>query len=132
MSINISLINLIDRVQEGHEKGSFRIDFNDKSKKSLEYDEGDLTKSYTKFVTDVLKGTLGPVNPKTIKAFGPSLKTDVKKFKPSYLQKKSSIKEVLPSIFVHTSMDSPSMKLKIMFIAESLEAFPKFPDEKNK
>ena len=129
MAVDINLIRLIDRVQDGYEKGSFRIDFNDKSKDSIEYDEGDLTKSYVKFVTDVLKGELGQVNPKTIKAFGPSLKTNVQKFKTSYLQKKSAIKEVLPSVFVHTSMDSPSMKLKIMFIAESLEAFPKFPEE---
>jgi hypothetical protein len=56
--------------------------------------------------------------------------TSIDKFKPSYREKKSSIKEVLPSVFIHTSMDSNTMKLHIIRIAESIKYFPKFSEEK--
>ena len=51
-------------------------------------------------------------------------------FKQSYLEKKSSIKEVAPSVFIHTAMDSESIKLKLMFIAETVGYFPHFPEDK--
>jgi hypothetical protein len=128
--MNKELINLIERTQNSAETGQFKLVPDVKSKKEVIYDEDDLTKSYVKFSTDVLSEKYGPVSEKVIRAFGHSLKTSIEKFKPSYREKKSSIKEVLPSVFIHTSMDSNTMKLHIIRIAESIKYFPKFSEEK--
>jgi hypothetical protein len=127
--MNKELINLIERAQSTTDSGQFKLVPDVKSKKEIIYDEDDLTKSYVKFTTDVLTEKYGPVSEKVIRAFGHSLKTSIEKFKPSYRQKKSSIKEILPSVFIHTSMDSNTMKLHIIRIAESIKYFPKFPEE---
>lgn len=127
--MNKELINLIERAQSNTDSGQFKLVPDVKSKKEIIYDEDDLTKSYVKFTTDVLTEKYGPVSEKVIRAFGHSLKTSIEKFKPSYRQKKSSIKEILPSVFIHTSMDSNTMKLHIIRIAESIKYFPKFPEE---
>ena len=127
--MNKELINLIERAQSITDSGQFKLVPDVKSKKEIIYDEDDLTKSYVKFTTDVLTEKYGPVSEKVIRAFGHSLKTSIEKFKPSYRQKKSSIKEILPSVFIHTSMDSNTMKLHIIRIAESIKYFPKFPEE---
>jgi hypothetical protein len=127
--MNKELINLIERAQSQTDSGQFKLVPDVKSKKEIIYDEDDLTKSYVKFTTDVLTEKYGPVSEKVIRAFGHSLKTSIEKFKPSYRQKKSSIKEILPSVFIHTSMDSNTMKLHIIRIAESIKYFPKFPEE---
>ena len=127
--MNKELINLIERAQNNTDSGHFKLVPDVKSKKEVIYDEDDLTKSYVKFTTDVLTEKYGPVSEKVIRAFGHSLKTSIEKFKPSYRQKKSSIKEILPSVFIHTSMDSSMMKLHIIRIAESIKYFPKFPEE---
>jgi hypothetical protein len=128
--MNKELIDLIERAQNRTDSGHFKLVPDVKSKKEVIYDEDDLTKSYVKFTTDVLTEKYGPVSEKVIRAFGHSLKTSIDKFKPSYRQKKSSIKEILPSVFIHTSMDSSMMKLHIIRIAESIKYFPKFPEEK--
>lgn len=127
--MNKELINLIEKAQSNTDSGQFKLVPDVKSKKEIIYDEDDLTKSYVKFTTDVLTEKYGPVSEKVIRAFGHSLKTSIEKFKPSYRQKKSSIKEILPSVFIHTSMDSNTMKLHIIKIAESIKYFPKFPEE---
>lgn len=127
--MNKELINLIERAQNQTDSGQFKLVPDVKSKKEIIYDEDDLTKSYVKFTTDVLTEKYGPVSEKVIRAFGHSLKTSLDKFKPSYRQKKSSIKEILPSVFIHTSMDSNTMKLHIIRIAESIKYFPKFSEE---
>ena len=127
--MNKELINLIERAQSTTDSGQFKLVPDVKSKKEIIYDEDDLTKSYVKFTTDVLTEKYGPVSEKVIRAFGHSLKTSIEKFKPSSRQKKSSIKEILPSVFIHTSMDSNTMKLHIIRIAESIKFFPKFPEE---
>ena len=127
--MNKELINLIERAQSNTDSGQFKLVPDVKSKKEIIYDEDDLTKSYVKFTTDVLTEKYGPISEKVIRAFGHSLKTSIEKFKPSYRQKKSSIKEILPSVFIHTSMDSNTMKLHIIRIAESIKYFPKFPEE---
>jgi hypothetical protein len=124
--MNKELISLIERAQNRTDSGQFKLVPDVKSKKEVIYDEDDLTKSYVKFTTDVLTEKYGPVSEKVIRAFGHSLKTSIDKFKPSYRQKKSSIKEILPSVFIHTSMDSNTMKLHIIRIAESIKHFPKF------
>jgi hypothetical protein len=127
--MNKELISLIERTQNRAETGQFKLVPDVKSKKEVIYDEDDLTKSYVKFTTDVLSEKYGPVSEKVIRAFGSSLKTSVDKFKTSYREKKSSIKEILPSVYIHTSMDSNTMKLHIIRIAESIKYFPKFPEE---
>jgi hypothetical protein len=123
------LIELIEKVQSSQESWQFKLVPDIKSKKEVLYDEDDLTKSYVKFVTDVLTEKYGPVTEKVVKSFGQSLKTSVDKFKPSYVQKKSSIKEILPSVFIHTSMASGMMKSYISKIAESVKYCSKFPEE---
>jgi hypothetical protein len=128
--MNKELISLIERAQNQTDSGQFKLVPDVKSKKEVIYDEDDLTKSYVKFTTDVLSEKYGPVSEKVIRAFGHSLKTSIDKFKPSYRDKKSSIKEILPSVYIHTSMDSNTMKLHIIRIAESIKYFPKFPEEK--
>ena len=122
------LIKLIEKVQSNQESWQFKLVPDIKSKKEVVYNEDDLTKSYVKFVTDVLTEKYGPVTEKTIKSFGQSLKTSADKFKPSYVQKKSSIKEILPSVFIHTSMASGMMKSYIVKIAESVKYSSKFPE----
>jgi hypothetical protein len=128
--MNKELISLIEKAQNRIDSGQFKLVPDVKSKKEVIYDEDDLTKSYVKFTTDVLTEKYGPVSEKVIRAFGHSLKTSIDKFKPSYREKKSSIKEILPSVFIHTSMDSNTMKLHIIRIAESIKYFPKFSEEK--
>ena len=128
--MNKELISLIEREQNRTDSEQFKLVPDVKSKKEVIYDEDDLTKSYVKFTTDVLTEKYGPVSEKVIRAFGHSLKTSIDKFKPSYREKKSSIKEILPSVFIHTSMDSNTMKLHIIRIAESIKYFPKFSEEK--
>ena len=128
--MNKELISLIERAQNQTDSGHFKLVPDVKSKKEVIYDEDDLTKSYVKFTTDVLTEKYGPVSEKVIRAFGHSLKTSIDKFKPSYREKKSSIKEILPSVFIHTSMDSNTMKLHIIRISESIKYFPKFTEEK--
>ena len=130
--MNKELVNLIERAQNRTDSGQFKLVPDNKSKKEVVYDEDDLTKSYVKFTTDVLSEKYGTVTEKVIRAFGHSLKTSVEKFKPSYREKKSAIKEILPSVFIHTSMDSNTMKLHIIRIAESIKFFPKFPPEEQK
>jgi hypothetical protein len=130
--MNKELINLIEKAQNRTDSGQFKLVPDNKSKKEIVYDEDDLTKSYVKFTTDVLSEKYGTVTEKVIHAFGHSLKTSVEKFKPSYREKKSAIKEILPSVFIHTSMDSNTMKLHIIRIAESIKFFPKFPLEEQK
>lgn len=123
------LIKLIEKVQGNQESWQFKLVPDSKLKKEVVYDEDDLTKSYVKFVTDVLTEKYGPINERVIKSFGQTLKTSLDKFKPSYIQKKSSIKEVLPSVFIHTSMASELMKTYIIKIAESVKYSSKFPEE---
>ena len=123
------LIKLIEKVQGNQESWQFKLVPDSKLKKEVVYNEDDLTKSYVKFVTDVLTEKYGPVTEKIIKSFGQSLKTSADKFKPSYVQKKSSIKEILPSVFIHTSMASGMMRSDIVKIAESVKYSSKFPEE---
>ena len=77
------LIKLIEKVQGNQESWQFKLVPDSKLKKEVVYNEDDLTKSYVKFVTDVLTEKYGPVTEKIIKSFGQSLKTSADKFKPS-------------------------------------------------
>ena len=125
-----NLVELIEKVQNQKDSGYVEFKPKDSKLKTVIYDEGDLTKSYVKFVSDLFQGKFGKINERTIRSFGPTLKTSVDQFKDSYLSKKSSIKEVAPSVFIHTSMDSNTMKLKMMVVAESVDYFPEFPENK--
>jgi hypothetical protein len=127
--MNKELIKLIDKTQGNQGTWQFKLVPKSKSKKEVFYNEDDLTKSYVMFVKDVLSEKYGSINERVIKSFGQTLKTSIDKFKPSYVQKKSSIKEVIPNVYIHTSMSSESMKTFIIKIAESVNYSSKFFEE---
>jgi hypothetical protein len=127
--MNKELIKLIDKTQRNQGTWQFKLVPESKSKKEVVYNEDDLTKSYVMFVKDVLNEKFGPINERVIKSFGQTLKTSVDKFKPSYVQKKSSIKEVISGVYIHTSMSSELMKTFIIKIAESVKYSSKFSEE---
>ena len=127
--MNKELIKLIDKTQRNQGTWQFKLVPESKSKKEVVYNEDDLTKSYVMFVKDVFTEKYGPINERVIKSFGQTLKTSIDKFKPSYVQKKSSIKEVIPGVFIHTSMSSELMKTFIIKIAESVKYSSKFSEE---
>jgi hypothetical protein len=127
--MNKELIKLIDKTQRNQGTWQFKLVPESKSKKEVVYNEDDLTKSYVMFVKDVLTEKYGPINERVIKSFGQTLKTSIDKFKPSYVQKKSSIKEVIPGVYIHTSMSSELMKTFIIKIAESVKYSSKFSEE---
>ena len=127
--MNKELIKLIDKTQGNQGTWQFKLVPEAKSKKEVFYNEDDLTKSYVMFVKDVLTEKYGPINERVIKSFGQTLKTSIDKFKPSYVQKKSSIKEVISGVYIHTSMSSELMKTFIIKIAKSLKYYSKFSEE---
>ena len=133
-----NLVELINRIQSKRGEDAFEVSNNPISQAlnlhadlKVLYDEGDLTKNFVKLATDLLSAKYGDYFMEDIiKGFGETLKTNKEDFKESYRNKPSSIKEILPSVFIHTSMDSSMMKLHIIRIAESIKYFPKFPEEK--
>jgi hypothetical protein len=132
--MNQKLINLIQKVQNKYGEDSFEI-----SNYSLEtalrdteeikevYNEGDLTKNYVKFATDLLSEKYGGEFLKEIiEGFGESLKTSEKDFKESYQKKPSSIKEIMPSVFIHTSMSKILMEYMIVTLVNKARLHVKF------
>lgn len=128
------LINLIQKVQNKYGEDSFEV-----SNYSLEnalygadeikqiYNEGDLTKNYTKFSTDLLSGKYGSdFLEEIISGFGESLKTSSKDFKESYQKKPSSIKEIIPGVFIHTSMSKVLMESMIVTLVNKGKLSVKF------
>ena len=57
-----NLLELIEKVQNGKETGYVEFKPKDSKLKTVIYDEPDLTKSYVKFVTDLLTGKFGKIN----------------------------------------------------------------------
>ena len=91
------------------------------------YDEGDLTKNFVKFATDLWNTKYGDFFLEDIiKKFGETLKTDKNDFKESYRNKPSSIKEILPSVFIHTSMSKILMESLIIDLVTSARLTVKF------
>ena len=117
-----NLVELINRIQSKRGEDAFEVSNNPipfvlsrEEELKIIYDEGDLTKNFVKFATDLLSGTFGDIFIEDIiKGFGETLKTDKEDFKESYRNKPSSIKEILPSVFIHTSMSKILMESLII------------------
>ena len=117
-----NLVDLINKIQSKRGEDAFEVSNNPISQAlnldedlKVVYDEGDLTKNFVKFATDLLSNKYGDYFMEDIiKGFGETLKTDKQDFKESYRNKPSSIKEILPSVFVHTSMSKILMESLII------------------
>ena len=129
-----NLVDLINKIQSKRGEDAFEVSNNpisqalnlDEDLKVL-YDEGDLTKNFVKFATDLLSAKYGDYFMEDIiKKFGETLKTDKEDFKESYRNKPSSIKEILPSVFIHTSMSKILMESLIIDLVSSARLTVKF------
>jgi hypothetical protein len=117
-----NLVDLINKIQSKRGEDAFEVSNNPISQAlnldedlKVVYDEGDLTKNFVKFATDLLSNKYGDYFMEDIiKGFGETLKTDKQDFKESYRNKPSSIKEILPSVFIHTSMSKILMESLII------------------
>ena len=129
-----NLVDLINKIQSKRGEDAFEVSNNPISEalnqeKDLKvvYDEGDLTKNFVKFATDVLSDKFGDYFiEEVIKGFGETLKTDKGDFKESYRNKPSSIKEILPSVFIHTSMSKILMESLIIDLITKARLTVKF------
>ena len=129
-----NLVDLIKKIQSKRGEDAFEVSNNpitealrlDKEIKVV-YDEGDLTKNFVKFATDLLSAKYGDYFVEDIiKKFGETLKTDKEDFKESYRNKPSSIKEILPSVFIHTSMSKILMESLIIDLITKARLTVKF------
>ena len=129
-----NLVDLIKKIQSKRGEDAFEVSNNpitealrlDEEIKVV-YDEGDLTKNFVKFATDLLSAKYGDYFVEDIiKKFGETLKTDKEDFKESYRNKPSSIKEILPSVFIHTSMSKILMESLIIDLVTSARLTVKF------
>ena len=117
-----NLVDLINKIQSKRGEDAFEVSnnpisvaLNKEEELKIIYDEGDLTKNFVRFATDLLSGTFGDYFMEDIiKGFGETLKTNKDDFKESYRNKPSSIKEILPSVFIHTSMSKILMESLII------------------
>ena len=129
-----NLVDLINKIQSKRGEDAFEVSNNPISEalnqeKDLKvvYDEGDLTKNFVKFATDVLSDKFGDYFiEEVIKGFGETLKTDKGDFKESYRNKPSSIKEILPSVFIHTCMSKILMESLIIDLITKARLTVKF------
>ena len=129
-----NLVDLINKIQSKRGEDAFEISNNPISQAlnldeelKIVYDEGDLTKNFVKFATDLLSGKFGDYfMEEIIKGFGETLKTDKEDFKESYRNKPSSIKEILPSVFIHTSMSKILMESLIIDLITKARLTVKF------
>jgi uncharacterized protein Veg len=132
-----NLVQLIEKVQMNIGEDSFEItnyalsDILGNTKQiKVSYNEGDLTKNYVKYTTDLLSGMYGEeFMEDIIDGFGETLKTNLNNFKESYRNKKSAIKEILPSIFIHTSMSKVLMESMIVSLTFKAKLHIKFHDK---
>ena len=133
--MNKNLINLINKVQNKFGEDAFEVTnhsidtvIGGEAEVIKTYNEGNLTKNYVMFVTDLLTEQFGPVTEDIVLSFGESLKTDKRDFKESYQSKSSSLKEILPSVFIHTSMSKLMMEGFLVDIVKSAKLSIKFND----
>ena len=132
-----NLVELIEKVQMNFSEGSFEITNHvlsdlrsDEKPMRVIYNEGDLTKNYVKYATDLLSGKYGEEFIEDIIAgFGETLKTSIDSFKESYKNKQSVIKEILPSVFIHTSMSKVLMESLIVTLTFKAKLHIKFFDK---
>jgi hypothetical protein len=129
-----NLVDLINKIQSKRGEDAFEVSTNPISQAlnldedlKVVYDEGDLTKNFVKFATDLLSNKYGDYFMEDIiKGFGETLKTDKEDFKDSYRNKPSSIKEILPSVFIHTSMSKILMESLIIDLITKARLTVKF------
>ena len=129
-----NLVDLINKIQSKRGEDAFEVSNNPISQAlnldedlKVVYDEGDLTKNFVKFATDLLSDKYGDYFMEDIiKGFGETLKTDKEDFKESYRNKPSSIKEILPSVFIHTSMSKILMESLIIDLITKARLTVKF------
>lgn len=129
-----NLVDLINKIQSKRGEDAFEVSNNPITQAlnlaedlKVVYDEGDLTKNFVKFATDLLSAKFGDYFVEDIiKKFGETLKTDKEDFKESYRNKPSSIKEILPSVFIHTSMSKILMESLIIDLVTSARLTIKF------
>jgi hypothetical protein len=132
-----NLVQLIEKVQMNIGEDSFEITnyalsdiLGNTDQIKVSYNEGDLTKNYVKYATDLLSGMYGEeFMEDIINGFGETLKTNLNNFKESYRNKKSAIKEILPSIFIHTSMSKVLMESMIVSLTFQARLHIKFHDK---
>ena len=131
------LQSLIKKTESKNKKSSFTVStkplidhiFNGKKPIEFIYSEGDLTKNYVKFLTDVFADIFGEVTEAQVEALGDSIKASSSDFKTSYQNKKSVIKEIGEGVFIHTSMSSETIKIKIKNVMESLNLILTWPKD---
>lgn len=131
------LQSLIKKTESKNKKTSFTVStkpslghiFNDEKLIEVIYSEGDLTKNYVKFITDVFAGIFGEVTEAQVEALGDSIKASLSDFKTSYQNKKSVIKEIGEGVFIHTSMSSETMRIKIRNVVESFDGVLTWPKD---
>lgn len=129
------LQSLIKKTEQKNKQSSFTVAtrpslndiFHDSPIVEVTYSEDDLTKNYVKFLTDVFNEKFGKVTESQVMALGDSIKADVSDFKTSYLKKKSVIKEIAQGIFIHTSMNSETMRVKIKNVVDSFNGILTWP-----
>jgi len=129
-----NLVELINKIQNKRGEDAFEVSnyslstvLSKEKELKIVYDEGDLTKNFVKFATDLLSGTYGnSFIEDIIKGFGETLKTNKEDFKESYRNKPSSIKEILPSVFIHTSMSKILMESLIIDLITNAKLNCKF------
>jgi hypothetical protein len=129
-----NLIELINKVQNKLSDGCFEIsnypiaEYTKHKENKVLYNEGDLTKNYVKFSTDLLTGKYGEeFLEEVIESYGETLKTDISDFSESYQKKTSSIKEIQPNVFIHTSMSNLLMESTLINIVRSARLVINFP-----
>jgi len=130
------LQELIKKVEAKNKKSSFTVStnpivdlFEGPIKTEITYSEDNLTKNYVKFLTDVFNGVFGHVTLARVEALGDSIKTSSEDFKESYQKKKSVIKEIHEGVFIHTSMSSEMMKVKIKNVVDSFKGIITWPKD---
>jgi hypothetical protein len=129
-----NLVDLINKIQSKRGEDAFEVSnhpilevFHSTKEIKVVYDEGDLTKNFVKFATDLLNTKYGDFFLEDIiKKFGETLKTNKNDFKESYRNKPSSIKEILPSVFIHTSMSKVLMESLIIDLVTNARLTVKF------
>ena len=124
-----NLQQLIKKAEARNKKSSFTVTGNPFSNVQITYSEDDLTKNYVKFLTDVFENKYGDVSINQIEALGDSIKTSFNDFKKSYQTKKSVIKEIVEGVFIHTSMNSHTMRIKIKNVVDSLYGTVTWPKD---
>lgn len=130
------IAQLIQNLEKKFGEDSFEVSnysletaLGDKPEIKILYNEGDLTKNYVMFVSDLLKEKFVDVDEKIIKSFGETLKSDPKNFKPSYRTKQSSIKKIDDGVFIHVNLSKTLMENLIIDIVRSAGLVIKFYDK---